>query len=116
MPDDRHRDRERRIGHDPKGSLRQTEVTGVDLNNGHGTTSEPFSELGGPDGMKFHGDDSGSNGDQWCRERARSSTDVENEITGLDIGVGDDRFGPALIEPVPSPPWPRLPGHGASWS
>ena len=47
---DRHRDGERRIGHDPKGSLREAEVAGVGLNNGYRATSEPLPELPGPTG------------------------------------------------------------------
>lgn len=113
-PHDRHRDCERRIGHDPKRPLRKAEVTGIDLNNGHGAISKPLPEVSGPDMVKFHGNDFGPSCDQRCRECARAGTDVENEVSGPDTGVGDDRVGPTLIEPVPSPQWPRLPGHGAS--
>ena len=97
-----------------KGRFGRRKVAGVGLNNGYRATSEPLAELPGPDGMKVHGDDSGPSCDQLRRECARSGADVENKVAGLDIGVGDDRFGPALIEPVPSPQGPRLPGHGAS--
>ena len=113
-PHDGHRDGERWIGHDPEGSSRETEVAGVGLNNGDRATSEPLPELPGPHGMKLHGDDPGPGCDQLRRESARSGANIENKVARLDIGVGDDRSGPALIEPVPSPRWPRLPGHGAS--
>jgi hypothetical protein len=69
-PHDRHCDCERRIGHDPKRSLRKTEVAGVDLNNGHRTISEPIPELRRAGVVKFHGDDSGPSCDQWCCECA----------------------------------------------
>jgi hypothetical protein len=36
-PNDRHCDRERRIGYDPKRSLGKTEVVRVDLDHDHGT-------------------------------------------------------------------------------
>ncbi len=45
-------------------------------------------------------------------ERAASSADVEDELTGPDLRLDDEAEGPGPIELVPSPPGPGLPGHG----
>jgi hypothetical protein len=63
--------------------------------------------------MLLDGDDPGATVDERSGERARARSDVEHQVTGPNFGIGDQLFGPAATESVPSPSCPSC-GHEAS--
>ena len=103
------------IGDHPEGPPREAEVTGIGLDDGDGESLVLVAEPPGPGGVELHGDDPRSRSQERRGQGTRPGADVEHEIAALDTGVRDDQAGPAPIEGVPSPQWPRVPGHGASW-
>jgi hypothetical protein len=61
--------------------------------------------------VKFKSNNTGASLNERSRERTRTGTNIENEVTGRDAGVSNESFGPPTIESVPSPSCPFL-GHG----
>ncbi len=117
-PQECHRDGEGRVRHDPEGAPRKPEIECVGHDHGDILCPEPFPELGRTPVMPFDGDDPCAPVHQGCRERAAARSHVEDQVTGSNLGVGDDAGRPGPTELVEPPSCPYR-GHGApsrNWS
>ena len=102
--------RERRIGHHPERLARRAEGAEVALDDDGIATVGAFAQPPGPSWVQLDGDHPGTRIEQRQGQAAGAGAEVDDEIAGSDVGGGDNRLRPPLIEPVP-PPTP--PGHGA---
>jgi hypothetical protein len=102
--------RERRVGHHVERAPGEAEVAGVGLHDRHRRVGEPLAQGAGPAVMQLDGDHARPGGDEGCRERARSGTDVDHEVAGADPRLLDEAPCGVVSEPVPPPA--RRPGGG----
>jgi hypothetical protein len=112
-PDERRRDRERRVGHHLERPARKPEISRVDLHHRDGRIREPLAEALSATRVELDGDDTGADIEQLTRERAGAGTDVENEVAWIDPCPDNEAASPAVSELMPSPARPPFGGHDA---
>jgi hypothetical protein len=110
--DQRGRDGERGIGHDPERLAWQAKVSCVRHDDDDAGAPEPVAQKGRPRLVQFDRHDACPGVDKWQRERAVAGSDVEHELTRSDGGVLDQESRPPAIELVEPPPCGGPPGHG----
>lgn len=102
-PEQRCRDGEGGIGDNLEGPTRQSQISGVSLDDDERLSSEVFSELGGTTGVKLEGHDLRASRQERPSDSAGTCANVEHEVAGFDPGTCDESLGPAAIELVPPP-------------
>jgi hypothetical protein len=112
-PDQRRRDRERRVGHHLERPPGKPEIGRVDLHHRDGRICEPVAEALSPPRVELDGNDTRAGIEQLARERARAGTDVENQVGRIDPCRENEAASPAVSELMPSPARPPLGGHDA---
>jgi hypothetical protein len=117
---ERHGDRKWWIGHYPKGSLGQSQVTGIGPYHCHVAVVEAIPQCLRSVAMQFDGNDPSSMVDQRSGERTVPCADIDDEVARADSSVGHNLLGPTPIELMPPPACP-FHGHGepsqrTSWS
>jgi len=106
-------DGEGRVGHDAKRSTGEAEVGGIGLDHTHVVT-EATTKSSRSTGMMLDGDHLSAGGEQVPGDGAGPGADVDDELSGGDVGPCHQAPGPAIVELVPAP---ASGGHGtSSWS
>ncbi|HLX87021.1 MAG TPA: hypothetical protein VKR22_00965 [Acidimicrobiales bacterium] len=106
-------DGEGRVGHDPERAAGEAQVGGVGADDRHGLAREarPQQLVAVP--VELHCYDACASSQEDFGHTSMAGTDIEDELPGADPGCGDESPRPALIELVPPPERPSVPGHGA---
>jgi hypothetical protein len=110
-PKQRNRDGERWIGDDAEGSSWQSNVTAICLDDDDVGPGVLLTKFASPRRVQFKGDDACASTKQWVGDRSGTCSDVEDEVTFVDVGAVDETLGPSTIESMPPPSRPLL-GHG----
>jgi hypothetical protein len=97
----------------PEGTAGQAKVRGIDLHHRDKRRGAALAQRPGALRMEFNRDDDGAGREQWPSECARPGADVEDQVTGVDPGAGDERVRVVVSELMPSPVRPPSGGHDA---
>jgi hypothetical protein len=105
---------ERRVRDHCEGAAGESEVGGVRPYDGDVVLPVSVSQGGGAGGVQLDGDHPCLGAQECVGQYAGSSTDVDDQVSLFHCGPVDEATGPAVIEAMPPPWWPRSSGHGAS--
>lgn len=102
---------ERWVRDDVEAAPREPKVPGVDSHDRDGVeVAEPGAESADTIGVEFDRDDAMAGRNERSRDRPVTGADIDDESMRWEVGVGDESFSGACVEPVPPPT--GGPGHG----
>lgn len=91
---------------------REPKVAGVGPHDRDGVeVAEPGAESADTVGVEFDRDDAMAGCEERVGDYPITGADVDDESVRWEVGVGDESFSGACVEPVPPPT--GGPGHGA---